>query len=224
MICDESKTLYELNIVIVKSGSGSKVIALAKKCGISGGTVVLGKGTAKNSILQFFELAETTKEIVLVLSCSHTGCAFLTQVNKELKFEKPNNGIAFSIPVLSIMGTHFYSEVSNEKCESEGDEMILYNSIFVIIDKGIANHVVEAANEAGARGATILNARGSGIHETSKLFAIEIEPEKEIVIILAESEKISAICEKIKDKIDIEESGNGIMFVQNVNRVYGVNK
>ena len=224
MIYDKSNTSYELNVVIVKSGMGSKVIALAKRCGISGGTVVFGKGTAKNSLLQFFELAEITKEVVLVLSCSLTGCAFLIQVNKELKLEKPNNGIAFSIPVLNIMGTHYYSAVANEKCESEGDDMTLYNAIFVIIDKGIANHVVEAANEAGARGATIVNARGSGIHETSKLFAIEIEPEKEIVIILAESEKVTAICEKINDKIDIEESGKGIMFVQNVNKVYGVNK
>ncbi len=224
MIYDESKASYELNVVIVKDGMGSKVIALAKKCGISGGTVILGKGTVKNSILQFFELAETTKEIVLVLSCSQTGCAFLTLVNKELRLEKPNHGIAFSIPVINIMGTHYYSKVANEKCESKGDEMILYNSIFVIVDKGNAKHVVEAANEAGACGATIINARGSGLHETSKLFAIEIEPEKEIVIILAESEKASAICEKINDKIDIEESGKGIMFVQNVNKVYGVNK
>jgi nitrogen regulatory protein PII len=221
---DDNRISFNLNIVIVKHGIGSKVIALAKSCGISGGTIVLGKGTAKSSLLRFLELAECSKEIVMVLSNSDSGSVFLTKVNRELKLEKPNYGIAFSIPVVDIVGTKFYSKPVNEECESEGDEMVLYNSIFVIVDKGTANHVVEAANQAGARGATILNARGSGSHETSKLFAIEIEPEKEIVIILLESENTSAVCEKIKNKINIDQPGKGIMFVQNVNQVYGVYK
>ena len=100
--------------------------------------------------------------------------------------------------------------------------MVNYDSIFVIVDKGNGEDVVEAANEAGARGATIVNARGSGIHETTKIFAIEIEPEKEIVLILTKNDITDAVCNNINTKIELEKPGNGILFVQKVNKAYGI--
>jgi nitrogen regulatory protein PII len=222
VFCDKSDLFYEMNVVIVKNGMGSRVLALAKKCGMSGGTILFGKGTARNSILRFFELADITKEIVLVLSCGYSGDAFLRVIYKELSLEKANHGIAFSIPVATVMGTHYCNDREVESPESEGGAMVLYSSIFVITDKGKANQVVAAATDAGARGATIINARGSGIHETSKLFALEIEPEKEIVIILIESEKVQGVCDRINEKVHIDDEGKGILFVQSVNKVYGV--
>ena len=38
--------------------------------------------------------------------------------------------------------------------------------------------------KAGAQGGTIMRGRGTGIHETAKIFGIPIEPEKEIVLTL----------------------------------------
>ena len=102
--------------------------------------------------------------------------------------------------------------------------MTNYDSIFVIVDKGKGEDVVDAATDAGAQGATIINARGSGIHETSRIFAIEIEPEKEIVLILVEDKITEEVCKKINDTIKLNEPGNGILFVQNVSKAYGVYK
>ena len=79
--------IYDLNVLIIKHGMGSKAIALAKECGISGGTVLLGKGTVKNSFLKFFEFDESTKEIVLVLGNRQLGCAFLERANEKFKFK-----------------------------------------------------------------------------------------------------------------------------------------
>ena len=43
---------FELICVIVNYGLGSKVLKIAKQEGISGGTVLLGKGTVKNRLLE----------------------------------------------------------------------------------------------------------------------------------------------------------------------------
>jgi len=51
---------------------------------------------------------------------------------------------------------------------------------------------------------------------------MEIEPEKEIVMILSESDTTENIISAIKDAIKINEPGNGILFVQDVNRTYGI--
>lgn len=98
----------------------------------------------------------------------------------------------------------------------------MYNSIFVIVYKGNAELVIEAANKAGSKGGTIINARGAGTHETAKVFAMDIEPEKEIVLILSEVESTQKIVDAINAELKIEEPGNGIVIVQNVSKTYGI--
>ena len=98
----------------------------------------------------------------------------------------------------------------------------MYNVITIIVNKGKGEDVIEAAVKAGSLGGTIINGRGSGIHETSKLFNMEIEPEKENVIIISRQEKTDAIVESIKEHVEIEKPGNGIIFVQEVSSVYGL--
>ncbi len=214
--------IYKLHVVIVHHGLGTKVIHIAKESGIPGGTVILGKGTAQNPILKFLALADYRKEIVLVLGKESHGAEFLKKVTEKLKFHKPNSGIAFSIPVNQIIGSKYGSNVRPEENISGGEEMDRYHSIFVIVDRGNAKEVVDAANESGAKGATVINARGSGIHETSKLFAFDIEPEKEIVMILVKRDITEKVTKAIKEKSSIAEAGKGIMFVQSVDEVYGI--
>ena len=98
----------------------------------------------------------------------------------------------------------------------------MYQAITVIVDKGKAVMVIDAAIRVGAKGGTIINARGSGIHETSRLFGMDIEPEKEMVLILAKTENAGTIVTAVSDDLKINEPGNGIIFVQPVDQVIGM--
>ncbi|WP_453991379.1 P-II family nitrogen regulator [Bacillus nitroreducens] len=213
---------FELICIIVNLGQGSKILQTAKKYGISGGTVLLGKGTIKNRLLELLALNDIKKEIVIMVSTSKTAQQALVQLDKKFKFSKPNHGIAFTTSVGYIMGTS--SCKSEEIKEERGAENTMYHAITVIVEKGNAEDVIDAAVEAGSKGGTIINARGSGIHETSKLFSMEIEPEKEIVLILSEIESTEAIVDSIREKIKIDEPGNGIIFIQDVKNTYGIYK
>lgn len=210
---------YELFFIIVNLGSGSKVLKIARQNGVSGGTVFLGRGTVKNRILQMLDLSDIRKEIVLMIAEKNTAYNTMNKLNKELAFNKPNHGIAFSIPIRAIAG----SKGSNYNIDLErGAEDLMYNAVFVVVDKGNAEDVIDAATKAGSRGGTIFNARGSGIHETQKLFSMAIEPEKEVVMILSESNTTQDIVLSIKNNIDIDKPGKGIMFVLDVNKTYGL--
>ena len=98
----------------------------------------------------------------------------------------------------------------------------MFHAITTIVEKGNAELVIDAATKAGAKGGTIINARGSGIHETKKLFNMDIEPEKEMVLILVEVEKTDAIVEAIRAGAGLDEPGRGILFVQEVGQAYGI--
>lgn len=210
----------ELVCIIVNAGLGSKVVQIAKKHGVSGGTVLVGKGTVHNRFLKRFGLDEVKKEVVLLGASKTRARKLLERTNDKFKFNKPNRGIAFTISINQIIGTRTFK--NNHTTESGGSDVKKYEAITVIVEKGNAEDVIDAANEAGSKGGTIINARGSGIHETSKIFAMEIEPEKEIVLILSEKDATGAIVSNIREKLEIDEPGNGIIFIQDINSTLGL--
>jgi len=127
--------------------------------------------------------------------------------------------------VLDIIGTGrtiHHKEEENREQETRGVNDNMYKAVFTVVDRGKAELVMDAAKKAGARGGTIINARGSGIHETSKLFSMEIEPEKEIVLILCKSDMTNNIVDAIRRELEIDKPGNGIIFVQPVDETYGL--
>jgi len=217
--CDDINHL-ELVFVIVNFGTGSKIIKQARKSGIKGGTIFLGKGTSENHILELLGISDIRKEVVLLVGDRETAYNALEDLNDKFNFHKPNHGIAFTIPVDSLIGSGY--NITFENRNIEGGEEIMYNAIFVVVDRGLAEDVVDAAKSAGAKGATIINARGSGIHETQKLFAMEIEPEKEIVLILTDSSITGDVTKAINEKMEFSKPGHGIMFVLDVNKTYGI--
>ncbi|KAF0817600.1 putative regulatory protein, P-II family [Bacillus sp. ZZV12-4809] len=182
----------------------------------------LGKGTIQNRLLEFFSLNDVKKEIVLMVSDKETANQVLIGLDMKFKFSKPNHGIAFTIPVCNVIGASRCRSENNK--QGRGAEKVMYHAITVVVEKGKAEYVIDAAAEAGSKGGTIINARGSGIHETSKIFSMAIEPEKEIVLILSEEESTEGIVASIRKKLKIDEPGNGIIFIQEVSKTYGLYK
>ncbi|WP_219987241.1 P-II family nitrogen regulator [Gracilibacillus dipsosauri] len=221
MMNESTTPHFELMYVIVKYGLGSKVIKEAKKCGVSGGTIMLGKGTIHHKILNLLAISDVRKEVVLMISNKHISEIVLKHLNKVFEFDKPNHGIAFTTLITTLLGTR---SCQINGTEERGDRKSMFQNIMVIVDKGVAEDVISVAESAGSKGGTIINARGSGIHETSKLFAMNIEPEKEIVMILSEEKATNGIVDKIRKDLKIDEPGNGIIFVQDVNATYGIYK
>ena len=220
MINYDSMPTFELIYVIVNYGMGSKVLHKAKENGIQGGTIFLGKGTINNSLLNFFSFYDEKKEIVLMGTDSNTAKHALVKLNKKFKFEKENHGIVFTTSACEIVGSRC---CKSEGCkELEGANTAMYQIIITIVNRGKAEEVIEAAQAAGSKGGTIINARGSGINETSKLFNMDIEPEKEMVIILSKNDVTESIVSSIRTKLEIDKPGNGIIFIQDVKNTYGI--
>lgn len=98
----------------------------------------------------------------------------------------------------------------------------MYKAIFAVVDKGKAEEVIDAATAAGSRGATVIHGRGSGIHEKKMLFSMPVEPEKDIVMILAPETLVEPISNAIREALRIDEPGKGIMFILDINKTYGL--
>lgn len=212
---------FSLISVIVNERLASKVIKITKNAGAKGATIFYGKGLVKNKVLEILGIDYLFKEIVLIVVEKEKETTILSALTEELSLEKPNHGIVFSVSLNNFIGTshlHDYDGNNQSGYPEEG----MYEAIFTIVNKGSAEEVIDAAKSEGAKGGTIINARGSGIHEPEMFFAMEIEPEKEIVLILAKKELTKKIIETVCAKLHIREPGNGIIFTLNVSQAIGL--
>lgn len=210
---------YELISVVVNFGTGSKVLRAAKELGVTGGTVLLGRGTVKSSLLEFLGLTDIRKEIVLMIADTETAERALNELDKQFSFAKPNHGIAFSTDVVGLFGMRDHPSYKS-RGSTGGEDM--YKAIFTVVDRGKAQEVIDAASAAGSRGATVIHARGSGIHEQKVLFSMPVEPEKDIVMILAQESLVEPISAAIREALKIDDPGKGIMFILDINKTYGL--
>lgn len=206
-------------LIVITDCHGSRVMHIAKKHGVRGGTIALGRGTARSRLLNFLELCDTQREIVIMVTGALTAPKAMEALCDELKLEKKGHGIAVIIPLDHVFGLSY---MPGGESITQEEESHMHKAIFTIVERGQAEAVMDAATAAGARGGTIINARGSGIHETSKLFAMEIEPEKEIVMIIAETAQADAITSAIRESLRIDEPGRGIIFTASVSQACGL--
>ena len=94
--------------------------------------------------------------------------------------------------------------------------------IICIVNHGFTDWVRAAAREAGARGGTVFNARGTGNKDMEKLFGVVITPEKEVVLILVESSIRDAVMLSVNKGAGMNTKGQGIAFSIPVKDVVGI--
>jgi nitrogen regulatory protein PII len=87
-----------------------------------------------------------------------------------------------------------------------------YSLIFTIVNRGYAELAMDAARDAGARGGTVMYARGTGIHGTEKFMNIDIQPEKEIVLTVVKKSEVRRIMHAILEAGGLKTKGRGISF------------
>ena len=97
-----------------------------------------------------------------------------------------------------------------------------HEAIFCIVNSGYSELVMDAAKKLGARGGTVINARGTASKEAETFFNITIEPEKEIVMILVPSEIKDDVLHALYKEAGLDTPGQGIAFALPVDSVVGI--
>ena len=97
-----------------------------------------------------------------------------------------------------------------------------YECIITIVDGGYSEYAIDAAKEAGAKGATIINGRGSTSKGGENFHKLNIQPDKQIILILCESYQTKSIVESISKKAGMNTKGHALTFVLPVEEAMGM--
>ena len=97
-----------------------------------------------------------------------------------------------------------------------------FEVIFCIVNSGFSDEVMDAARRFGAKGGTVIRARGTANPEVESLFGIAIQPEKEMVMILVNKKIKNDILHSLYTAVGLNTPGQGIAFSMPVESVVGL--
>ena len=96
-----------------------------------------------------------------------------------------------------------------------------YKSIVAMVKPDLTDMVVNSAKLAGATGATIIPASGTGAHEAKTFFGLSLDIRTDVVIFLVDGEMVEPVLSAIKEAGRFSEPGTGIAFVLAVEQTAG---
>jgi len=97
-----------------------------------------------------------------------------------------------------------------------------FKLILASVKADITDNIVDAAKAAGATGATIIPARGTGINEAKTFFGLSLEAQTDIIMLLVEEHIAAKILKTIQQAGEFHKPGTGIAFVVPVEHVVGL--
>ena len=94
--------------------------------------------------------------------------------------------------------------------------------VVCIVNSGFSDAVMDAAREVGARGGTVITAKGTANKEAEAFFKIFIQPEKEMVLILVPNKIKEDVLHALYRAVGLNTPGQGIAFALPVDNVLGL--
>lgn len=160
------------------------------------------QGSANFKMLDLLGL-EKSEKVMMQSLVPHNQLARLKyDLTHSMSIDLPDRGIALAVPLSSIASRrvldHIVKDENEENIQSETFERSIEMELVVsICAKGHSDEIMNAAREAGARGGTIVKAKGTAAAGTDKFFGMSISDEKEITYIVTKKEQKSTIMKAI---------------------------
>ena len=216
-----------LLVLIYSEGNDKKINSILNKFGVKVKTVTNASGTASASVLDYFGLAETRKDVYLAIIPDYLEHNILSKLKNAFKFEEIGTGITFTIPISSsnkfFMDSFKKSDVE-EKVKDMKEDNNKYHLIITIVLEGYLEQAMAAAKKAGATGGTVIKGRGLANLVPAKVLGFNIEPEREVILNVVEDESKQKVMEEITSAVGIKTGGKGVCIALPISDAIGLNK
>ena len=178
------------------------------------------QGTASSEIMDMLGLGGVEKNVLMSMMPKLFADRMLKSLQKKLHLGMPNSGIAFTIPMSSgsaqMVKMMEALQTGEEQTLPERDETEMaeseFSMIMAIVNQGFSEEVMDAAKPVGATGGTVFHSRRVGNEGKLKFWGISVQPEREVVLILAKKEDKLNIMQAIGRKCGVNSKAQGIVL------------
>ncbi len=211
-----------LLVTFAERGMGTKLAKLYAKQGITCEFQCRGRGTASSDLLDILGVGSTEKDILIAYAAGKNAERLLYMLEHELEGAAHGKGIVFTLPVTglnNLITTVLLDENENRvggyQMEGKTDNSL----ILITVNQGHTDAVMDSARQAGARGGTVIRSRWAGEEQDSKFYGISVQTEKEIIAIVAGTEKRNAIMEMVNKKHGLKTEAGAIVCSLGIDRM-----
>ena len=213
-----ARSAVELVVSVVDVSQSEKVLRLYRDTHVLVDFVCMAHGTAKTEMLDLLGIGETAKAIVLCLTDRERARLLLEKLGHGLQMRYPGKGIAFTVLINGI-GVRWHQLLTQSDVESKEAERMNkteracgLDAVVVVMERGYTNVAMDAARKAGARGGTVIAARGIAEDEVKRFFGIEIQAEKEIVFLIVRSEERQEVMTALMKAVGMNTRSHGLVL------------
>lgn len=238
-----------LVMTIVSDGQENAITKILFDNGASDAFTTHGWGTAPSEIYDFMGVSNR-KRIIFSLIRDNDWGNIKPALETRFGVSQSAKGVAILSELSTLNGVAVYKFITNNRHvvvtgskrrrekmeeairkadEAKAAEVIKavkknpnYELVICIVNEGYTDLVMAAAKKEGARGGTILRARGTGNSDMEKFFGLVINPEKEMVLIVLDKSIRDKVMQRIYEEAGIHSKGQGICFSLPVHDVLGV--
>ena len=191
-------------------------IRLYQDKGLETHLLSLGHGTAPQHYLRYMALDETEKTVILSVITGRKWLEVKKAMSVRLRIEAPGVGIAYIVPLSSVGGKRELMFLTDGQGFEKGEEQALKGTeqelLMVICNQGYSEMVMYAARTAGARGGTVIHARGTGQQKAERFLGISLASEKDIILIVTAIETKKDMIHQIMKDAGPETKAGAIVF------------
>lgn len=195
-----------------------------KALGLPVTLTMMGRGTAHPEHLSIRGLTSTEKAILSTVADRDKTARLIRKTKEDMYIDIPGNGIMMAVPIKSVGGAVTLANLTDKKPDASGkpDMVFTHELIYIILNEGYSDDVMDAAREAGAGGGTVISAKGTGLKGVQKFNSLTISNEKDVILIVARAADKTAIMKSILEKAGPGTPAGAICFSLPVSQVAGL--
>ena len=201
-------------------------IRLYKDKGLDTHFIMLGHGTANQRYLRLLALNESEKMVCLSVVTGRKWLEAKRAMSVRLRIEAPGVGIAYIVPLSAVGGKRELMFLTDGQEYRKGEESAVKGTeqelLIVISNQGYSETVMDAARGAGARGGTVIHARGTGQAKAERFLGISLASEKDIILIVTTAEQKADMMQRIIREAGPSTRAGAIVFALPVTDTAGM--
>lgn len=225
----QKKLSFHLLTLITTPKLAEKAAEMFKKAALPLQYRFNAEGTATSEIMDMMGLGSVDKCMLISVIPKEFSGIMLDKLRTELQMNAVNSGVAFTLPlngmnnlILRILTQNAEENISNPEAK-EKNIMTETKHVLIaaIINRGFSEDVMKAAKSAGAKGGTVIHSRRIGNEEATGFWGLSMQDEKDIVLILSNSQNKVEIMQKISQKCGMHSDAKGIVMSLPIDSVAG---
>ena len=217
-----------LLITILERGKGGTLMRFLNQHKVNCHLEFAGTGTATSEMLDVLGLSSKDKDIIVSLGTKKAVGGMTGAIDAGLWEISRSRGLMMQLSLtavnnlISAVLIHNAEEISELNHEDKMKNEYDHSLLLLAVRQGFTDKVMQTARKAGATGGTVIRSRVMGAEQFEENFGIRIDPEKEIIAILAPNSQRDGILEAVNSAYGLRSPAQTILCALPVDRAFKI--